>query len=355
MSLSEKLLKNSTVKQTEILENSKILNDTEMTSTKVPIINVALSGSLSGGLASGITVFAGKSKHFKSNFCLLLAESYLKEHKDSVVLFYDCEFGSPISYFKAMGIDPSRVIHTPIANVEQLKHDISVQVQNIERDDKVIIILDSLGNLASNKETEDALEGKNTVDMTRAKAFKSLFRIITAQLKIKNIPMLVIGHTYGTQEMYTKEIVGGGTGVYYGADNIYIVGRQQEKEGTEVVGYKFVLNVEKSRFIKEKSKIPVDVTFEGGINKFSGLIDLAIELGFVVKPKNGWYAKVDKETGETSDNYRLAQTENDEFWSDILSNPLFQQAVEDKYKYKNQKLLVESSETADVYEDDTEV
>lgn len=354
MKLSEKLLKNSTIKQTSTITDSKLLNEIDVTSTPVPIINVALSGDINGGLSSGITLFAGKSKHFKSNFCLLLAEAYLKKHEDSVLLFYDCEFGAPKSYFEAMGIDPNRVIHCPIETVEDLKHDLTVQLNNIERGDKVIIILDSLGNIASKKETEDALEGKNTVDMTRAKAIKSLFRIITVRLKMRNIPMLVIGHTYNTQEMYSKEIVGGGTGTIYGADNIYIIGRQQEKEGVDVVGYKFVLNVEKSRFIREKSKIPVDVTFEGGINKYSGLIDLAIELGFVIKPKNGWYAKVNQQTGEVSENnFRLNQTCSDEFWNDILNNESFLQKVKEKYQYKDQKILTEDKEDIEeIYEDD---
>lgn len=153
--------------------------------------------------------------------------------------------------------------------------------------------------------------------------------------------------------MYSKEVVGGGTGTIYGADNIYIIGRQQEKEGVDVVGYKFVLNVEKSRFIREKSKIPVDVTFEGGINKYSGLIDLAIELGFVVKPKNGWYAKVNQQTGEVSENnFRLSQTYSDEFWNDILDDESFLQKVKEKYQYKDQKILTENEvDMEEVYED----
>ena len=83
-----------------------------------------------------------------------------------------------------------------------------------------------------------------------------------------------------------KGRVGGGTGSYYSADNIYILGRQQEKEGTEVVGYNFIINVEKSRHVKEKSKIPVSVSFDGGISKWSGLLDLALESGHVIKPSN---------------------------------------------------------------------
>ena len=121
MSLLEKLKKNSTIKETATLSESKFFNKKDMIQTPVPILNVALSGSLTGGLTPGLTVFAGPSKHFKTAFALMLAKSYLDKYDDSVVLFYDSEFGSPQSYFDSFGIDTNRVIHTPITDIEQLK------------------------------------------------------------------------------------------------------------------------------------------------------------------------------------------------------------------------------------------
>jgi hypothetical protein len=79
--------------------------------------------------------------------------------------------------------------------------------------------------------------------------------------------------------LYPKAIVSGGTGVYLSADNIFILGRQQEKDGTEIIGYNFIINVEKSRYVREKSKIPVCVKFEGGLSLWSGLLDMALESG----------------------------------------------------------------------------
>jgi hypothetical protein len=110
------------------------------------------------------------------------------------------------------------------------------------------------------------------------------------------------------------------------------LGRQQEKEGTEIVGYNFIINVEKSRYVKEKSKIPVTVAYEGGLNKYSGLMDIALEGNFVQKPSNGWYAKVDQETGELGDKKRLADTMTAEFWDDILENEDFKEYVRKKYE-----------------------
>ena len=285
-------------------------------------------------------MWAGPSKHFKTAFSLLMAKSYLDKYEDAALLFYDSEFGTPQSYFDSFGIDTDRVLHTPITDIEQLKFDVMGQLQNLERNDRVIIVIDSIGNLASKKEVEDALEGKSVADMSRAKQIKSLFRMITPHLTLKDIPMVVVNHTYKEIGMFPKDIVGGGTGSYYSADNIFIIGRQQEKDGQEVTGYNFIINVEKSRYVKEKSKIPVSVSFDGGISKWSGLLDLALESGHVVKPSNGWYSKVNVETGEIEDKkYREKDTSTKDFWSSILDSESFANFIESKYRVASADIM----------------
>ena len=332
MSLLDKIKKNSTIKDSAILSKSKFFTEKDMVTTGVPMINVALSGRLDGGLIPGLTMWAGPSKHFKTAFSLLMAKSYMDKYPEAVLLFYDSEFGTPVKYFETFGIDMDRVLHTPLTDIEQLKFDIMQQLQEVNRGDKLIIILDSVGNLASKKEVDDALEGKSVADMSRAKQIKSLFRMVTPHLNIKDISMVVVNHTYKEIGMFPKDIVGGGTGSYYSADNIYIIGRQQEKDGTEIVGYNFIINVEKSRYVKEKSKIPISVSFDGGISKYSGLLDLAIESGHVVKPTNGWYAKVDQSTGEIGDKKRIADTSTPEFMEPILKDPKFKEFIKHKYE-----------------------
>jgi hypothetical protein len=193
--------------------------------------------------------------------------------------------------------------------------------------------------LASKKEVDDAVEGKTVADMSRAKQIKSLFRMVTPHLTMKDIPMIVVNHTYKEIGMFPKDIVGGGTGSYYSADNIFILGRQQEKDGTEITGYNFIINVEKSRYVKEKSKIPVSVSFEGGINRWSGLLDLALESGHVVKPKNGWYQRVDADGVIEEKNYREKDTNTSAFWLPVLTNKTFQDFVESKYRVAASEIL----------------
>jgi RecA/RadA recombinase len=316
----------------DIITKSKYYGKKDMSPTDVPMLNVALSGSVEGGLSPGVTILAGPSKHFKTSFALKIASAYMKQHEDAVMLFYDSEFGSPQSYFEMFGIDMERVLHCPITNIEELKFDITNQLEEIKKDDKVIIVVDSLGNLASKKEVEDALNEKAVADMTRAKQLKSVFRIITPHLSMKDIPFIGIAHTYDTQEMFSKKVVSGGTGLYYSADDIWILGRRQNKEGTSIVGYDFVINVEKSRYVREKSIIPISVTWEGGVDAYSGLLDVALAGQFVVKPSNGWYSKVDQETGEVEDKKYRAKELTAEFWSDILASNNFKEFVEENFK-----------------------
>jgi len=334
MSLLDKLKKNSTIKDTAVLSRSIFFEEKDMIQTMIPAVNVALSGSLDGGFTPGLTMWAGPSKHFKTAFSLIMAKAYQEKYPDAVILFYDSEFGTPQSYFENFGIDKERVVHTPITDVEQLKFDIMNQLTNIERGDRVMILIDSIGNLASKKEVEDAIEQKSAADMTRAKQIKSLFRMVTPHLTLKDIPMVVVNHTYMEIGMFPKAIVGGGTGSYYSADNIYILGRQQEKDGADLVGYNYIINVEKSRYVREKARIPVTVRFDGGVSRYSGLLDMALESGHVIKPSNGWYSRVNTDTGEVeAKKWRLADTDTTEFWSSILEQTSFKDWVRENYSF----------------------
>lgn len=332
MSIMDKLKKNSKVKESSILSESKFFTEKDMVATNVPMMNVALSGSIDGGLAPGLTVLAGPSKHFKTSFGLIMAAAYLKKYKDAVLLFYDSEFGSPQAYFEQYEIDTERVLHTPITNVEELKFDLIGQLEQLDRKDKVVVMIDSVGNLASKKELEDAINEKSVADMSRAKALKGLFRMTTPYLNMKDIPLIAVNHTYMEIGLFPKAVVSGGTGIYYSADNIWILGRRQNKQGTEVTGYDFVINVEKSRYVKEKSKIPISVSWSGGVERYSGLLDVALAGNFVAKPSNGWYSRVDQSTGEfLGTKVREKETLEEDFWKPIFEETSFAEYLKESF------------------------
>jgi RecA/RadA recombinase len=348
-SLLEKMMSAGTIKGAETVAKSKFFAAGESVPTDLPILNVAFSGTVEGGLIPGLTVIAGESKSFKTLLSLYCMKAYLDKYKDGIALLYDSEFGITPEYLAAFQLDLNRIVHIPITDVEQLKFDIVQKLKAVQKNDRLFIMIDSIGNLASVKEVEDAESEKSVSDMSRAKSFKSLFRIITPHLTIKKIPCIAINHVYKELGLYPKSIVGGGTGIYYSANQIFIITKSQDKDGDDIVGWKFTINIEKSRFVKEKSKLPFTVRYDGGIQKWSSLFELAMEAGFIVKPLKGWYNIADPDTGELNDkNYRQADVEkNDDFFLRLLTNKSFKQFVEHKFKLSPDAMAIASAEDGD--------
>jgi hypothetical protein len=194
--LISRLLKNSPTKNSSVLSDSIFFKDKDIIPTDLPILNIAFSGSPVGGLSSGLTVFAGQSRSFKSLLGLFCMKAYLDKYHDGVGILYDSEGGITPEYLNANGIDPSRVIHIPIEHLEMLKFDMVKTLKEVDRKDHVFMMIDSLGNTASLKELEDAENEKTVAEMQRAKTMKGLFRMVTPSLIAKDVPCVAIAHTY---------------------------------------------------------------------------------------------------------------------------------------------------------------
>jgi|SRR5579872_438591 len=341
-SLMQRLLKATTRDDVAVLSESTLFNEKDFAPTTVPILNVALSGKITGGLPSGILSIAAESKHFKTNFALLLVAAYLRKHKDAMCVLLDSEFGITDEYLKSFGIDSSRVMHVPIYNIEQLKFEFAQLLENIKRGEKVVFLVDSIGNLASKKEVDDALSENSAADMTRAKQLKSMFRIITPHFQSKNIPCIVINHTYNEQGMYPKQIMGGGQGGMLSSNTVLFISKSQDKDGTELTGFKFTLIIEKSRFVVEKSKFPIHVSFAGGVQPMSGIFELGLEEGSIVSPTKGFYQLLNRDTGEVlyeGKKFRRAELEaTNDYMMEIMRRKSFRDWVEDTYMLKATEL-----------------
>lgn len=332
-SLLTRMMKTGSVLGAAILSESSIFAKKDPVTTDLPILNIAFSGDLDGGLVSGLTIAAGNSKTFKSALGLYCMKAYLNKYPDAIAIFYDTEFGINDSYIRTFGIDPARVLHIPVDHIEMLKFDMTKKLEELKKGDRVFFFVDSIGQISSKKEVDDAVDEKSVADMSRAKALRSLLRLVTIQLAKKDLPCIMINHVYQTMELYSKVVIPGGTAVTYSANQIFVITKSQEK-GTdgELDGWKFTINIEKSRFVKEKSKLAFQVLYNSGIQKYSGLLDIALDLGRVVKPSNGWYSRVDDDGEIESKKWRLKDTDTKDFWDMLLSSPSFKKAVADKYQ-----------------------
>lgn len=335
-SLMKRMKKNSTLGETNELSKSKFYDPTFRTNipTEIPMLNVAHSGRPDRGMQAGILTIAGDSKHFKTGFMLEELKGFQNAHPDGICLFYDSEFGAPISYFETRGIDMDKVLHCPIGYVEELKHDVAKQLSLLEPEDKVFIMVDSIGGLASRKEAEDAIKSDDCpADFTRAKALNSLFRIVTPQLNLRNINMVVINHYYETMEKFAKKIISGGKKSYLASDDVWIIGRQQEgtkgsKEG--ILGYTFVINIDKSRKCKEGTKIAIESTFANGVNKWSSIYQEASQLGYL-EARGPWIYAIDFDSGESKARKKTDIMNDDEWFQRLITDEKFIKHLEDKY------------------------
>ena len=328
--LMEKILKNSPTKYTAKLSESDIFLGAEIVPTDYPILNLAFSGDLDGGLVSGVTLVAGPTATYKSLLSLVCAKAYMDKFPDAVCIVYDSEGGMTPDYIAKQGIDIERVVHVAIDHLEMLKFDIVKQLKDINRGEHVFFIIDSIGNTASLKELEDAEKGESKAEMQRAKVVKGLLRMITPSLVHKNLPCIAICHTYETLEIYSKTVISGGTGLMYSCNQAFIMGKQQEKEDKELMGYNFILNVEKSRFVRQKSKFPLQVLFDEGIQKYSGMKELAVEFGYL--HTGAWCQIWDFESGKMSEKKLRSADIPLDFYEKLVQNPEFKRQCSEKFK-----------------------
>ena len=164
----------------------------------------------------------------------------------------------------------------------------------------------------------------------------------------------MINHVYvEIGAMYPKTIIPGGTAVVFCANTVFVVTKSQEKDSTgELEGWNFNINIYKSRFVKEKSKLPITVMYDGGVQKYSGMLDLAIETKDVVKPSNGWYQLVNPETGELlGGKVRSKDTETESFLGVVLKRNSFKEAIKDKFKLSNGSISADWDMIEDVDKD----
>jgi len=251
-------------------------------------LNALLSGSIYGGMPNNkIIALAGESSTGKTYFALGMAKKFLDDNPEGVILYFDTEQAVTSDMISERGMDPSRVAVFPVATVETFRHQ-AIQIIDKYIEDKetkpVLIVLDSLGMLSTEKEMTDTAEGKLTRDMTRAQVIKATFRVLTLKLGKAGIPLIMTNHTYDVVGSYVpmKEM-GGGSGLKYAASTIVYLGKKKDKDGTDVVGNIIKCKLYKGRFTKENKEVSVQLNYETGLNPYYGLTDLAIKYNIFKK------------------------------------------------------------------------
>jgi RecA/RadA recombinase len=251
------------------------------------ILNALVSGSIFGGLPQNkVTALAGESSTGKTFFALSIVKNFLEQNPEGQVIYFESESAISKDMMATRDIDVKRVGLVPVTTVQEFRTQ-SIKVvdefMKLKKEDRppLLFVLDSLGMLSTSKEVQDATDGKETRDMTRAQVIKSIFRILSLKLGQAGIPLIVTNHTYEVVGAYvpTKEM-GGGTGLKYAASSILFLSKKKEKDGTEQVGNIIKVKAHKSRFTKENSIVETRLFFdERGLDKYYGLLELGQQHG----------------------------------------------------------------------------
>ena len=251
------------------------------------IFNALLSGSIYDGLPDNkITALAGESATGKTFFALGMCKQFLEDNADAAVIYFESESATSKKMIEERGIDSSRIMMVPVTTVQEFRTQairILDQYMEDKTDMKMLFVLDSLGMLSTTKEIEDTTSGAETRDMTRAQLVKGAFRVLTLKLAKAGVALVVTNHTYDQMGLFAKRVMGGGSGLKYAASSILFLSRKKEKEGTEVIGNIVHCKNEKSRLTVENRVVDVMLTYKKGLDRYYGLVDLAIKYGIFEK------------------------------------------------------------------------
>ena len=247
------------------------------------IFNGLLSGSIYGGLpANKITALAGESATGKTFFLMGMVKNFLDANPSSGVVYFESESAITKQMVIDRGIDPERMVILPVTTVQEFRTQ-ALKVldrylqQDVDIRKPMFMCLDSLGMLSTTKEVEDTTDGKETRDMTRAQVLKAAFRVLTLKLGKAKVPMVVTNHTYDSMGLFSTKEMGGGSGLKYAASSIVFLSKKKEKDGTEVIGNIVHCKNHKSRLTMENKMVDVRLTYDKGLDKYYGLLDLAIK------------------------------------------------------------------------------
>lgn len=257
------------------------------------IFNAELSGSIYGGVPDNkIIALAGESSVGKTFFALGIVKKFLDDYQNAAVFYYDTEAAVTKKMMKERGIDTSRVIIVEKSTIEEFRTHASKLLDNYIKDTsktkpKMMIILDSLGQLSTEKEITDILKGKNVSDMTRTKMIRGAFRALSLQLARAGCPMIITNHVYEKIGAYvpTKEMSGGG-GLRYAASQIVFLSKEKDRDGKDVIGNIIHCKMDKSRFTKENKTVDVRLSYDSGLDRYYGLLDLGVKYGVIQKVGN---------------------------------------------------------------------
>ena len=310
------------------------------------IFNALVSGDIYRGIPSNkITALAGESATGKTFFALGMVQKFLEDNPEGNVVYFESESALTQEMLEERGIDTNRILLVPVTTIEEFRTQAVNIIDGFEKqrkgDEKLFFVLDSLGMLSTIKETEDIGSGKNVRDMTKAQVIKGTFRVLTLKLGKVGIPMIVTNHTYDViGSMFPQKEMGGGSGLKYAASSIVYLSKKKEKDGTEIIGNIIHCKNHKSRLTVENKMVDVRLTYDKGLDRYYGLLDLALKYGIFKQTST----RIELPDGTTQFGKTINNNPEKYFTEEVLTQ--LNECAKKEFKYGREEVI--DTETGEV-------
>jgi RecA/RadA recombinase len=246
-------------------------------------LNALLSGSIYGGIAANkVTAFAGEPSTGKTFYALNIVNEFLKENPKGYVFYFESESAISKQMLVDRGVDIKRVGVLPVATVQEFRTQaVKILDRYMEQKERLpmLFVLDSLGNLSTDKEVSDMTEGKDTRDMTRAQLIRGAFRVLTLKLGKAKVALIVTNHTYDVTGAYVPiKKMGGGSGLEYAASTIIFLSKKKDKmldDDDGRTGAVITAHTKKARLTIEDKKVETWLNYTDGLDPYYGLLEIA--------------------------------------------------------------------------------
>jgi len=331
-SLTERLLKNKHIKDHVFVEK-----EPEFISTGCLTLNILFSGKLFGGIPRGkVSMIAADSALGKSFVAMKVIANSQKQYDMDVILL-DTEFAYSKDFAMNIGVNPDRMAVVQNNQLEEVQTMVVNMIDELDKEERsnILIVIDSWGNVNTSKAVKDALSGKDVSDMTAAKKKNSFARILTGL----GCTVFIVNHVISNMDMFSPLAVGGGKGAYFSSSSIVMgTSKARSKDGDDINGAIITAKVQKGRYSIEHSKLKYLIKFDGGIHPFYGILDDALDGGFVIKPKSGWYSRPSVENDKSWREKSIWENSK-EFWDPLLKDENFIMYFEKKYSFKHNEMF----------------
>ena len=309
MSLLSKISKEKDFK--EVIENISEQPKPEDLSTGCFALNGILSGNVYQGIPEDtIVALCGESNSGKSLILAHMVKNALEKGYD--VLLFDSERAVRKDYYESIGCDTDRIFRVPVSSALDFRNQafkiIEKYYSMAQEGNKLFVGLDSMGNLASDKELVDASKEKSAADQgTNAKLQNSAFRVISSLASKYNFPCVFTNHVYANpNDLFgTRGVISGGSKAIYNSHIILYFERLVNKEEIvdalgktrkSDVGIKIKVTTIKNRNYVENQTVYLSLRYDSGINPYSGLLQFAIRAGVLENKPRGYLVTA---TGKT--------------------------------------------------------